>query len=126
MCRIAGFEIEGVDVPTSAILLAASFLWRMQAVRGPRVDRLLETRLSVIDLSAEVAYPMGNERGEVHLSSTARSTTIEPCAGSSKLGAIDFARAATPKSSCTVTRSAEIDAFPRLKGCSRSRSSMRG
>ena len=49
-------------------------------------------------------------------SSTARSTITKSCVRSAKRGAIASARAATPKSSCTATRSGGVGLFPRLDG----------
>jgi asparagine synthase (glutamine-hydrolysing) len=70
MCGIAGFEIDGRDVPeTSAVLT------RALSSRGPDASwsvvrgaiALVNTRLAVIDLSEAVVYPMANERNDVHL-----------------------------------------------------------
>jgi asparagine synthase (glutamine-hydrolysing) len=69
MCGIAGFEAPATDAH------AATVLAECLANRGP--DRewvlrrgcftLLQTRLSVIDLSDRVEYPMPNESGDVWL-----------------------------------------------------------
>jgi asparagine synthase (glutamine-hydrolysing) len=70
MCGIAGFEIDGVDARAASTALLDVLAARgpdgsWSAVRGPFA--LVETRLAVIDLSDEVAYPMANESGDVHL-----------------------------------------------------------
>jgi asparagine synthase (glutamine-hydrolysing) len=70
MCGIAGFEIDGVDVPAASTALLNALAARgpdasWSAVRGSVA--LVETRLAVIDLSDEVVYPMANESGNVHL-----------------------------------------------------------
>ena len=70
MCGIAGFEINGVDVPAASTVLLNAL-----AARGPDASwstvrggvALVETRLAVIDLSDEVVYPMANESDNVHL-----------------------------------------------------------
>ena len=70
MCGIAGFEIDGVDVPAASAALMDALSARgpdarWSVVRGSVA--LVETRLAVIDLSDEVVYPMANESGDVHL-----------------------------------------------------------
>src|SRR4051812_25116730 len=69
MCGIAGFQLEGAPAG------AATALRHGLSRRGPdggwtftRGDWcLVQTRLSVIDLSGRVAYPMPNEREDVWL-----------------------------------------------------------
>jgi asparagine synthase (glutamine-hydrolysing) len=70
VCGIAGFEIDGVDVPQASTALSECLASRgpdacWSAVRGSIA--LVETRLAVIDLSDHVVYPMANENGDVHL-----------------------------------------------------------
>jgi hypothetical protein len=88
MCGIAGFEINGVDTPAASAALLDALAARgpdgnWLAVRGSFA--LVETGLAVIDLSDEVVYPMANESGDVHSSSTARSTTTTSSATSSRV-----------------------------------------
>ncbi len=70
VCGIAGFEIDGVDVPAAFAALKDALSARgpdarWSVVRGSVA--LVETRLAVIDLSDEVVYPLANETGDVHL-----------------------------------------------------------
>src|SRR5215218_1829630 len=70
MCGIAGFEVNGLDVPATSRALIRALTPRgpdasWSAVRGSLA--LVETRLAVIDLSEDVVYPMPNEHGDVHL-----------------------------------------------------------
>jgi asparagine synthase (glutamine-hydrolysing) len=70
VCGIAGFEIDGVDVPAASAALMDALSARgpdarWSVVRGSVA--LVETRLAVIDLSDEVVYPMANESSDVHL-----------------------------------------------------------
>jgi asparagine synthase (glutamine-hydrolysing) len=70
VCGIAGYEIDGIDVPAASTALMEALSprgpdARWSVVRGSLA--LVETRLAVIDLSHEVIYPMANEAGDVHL-----------------------------------------------------------
>jgi asparagine synthase (glutamine-hydrolysing) len=70
VCGIAGYEIDGIDVPSASTALMEALSprgpdARWSVVRGSVA--LVETRLAVIDLSHEVVYPMANETGDVHL-----------------------------------------------------------
>jgi asparagine synthase (glutamine-hydrolysing) len=70
MCGIAGFEIDGRDIPGTSAVLARALSSRgpdasWSVVRG--ATALVNTRLAVIDLSEAVVYPMMNERNDVHL-----------------------------------------------------------
>jgi asparagine synthase (glutamine-hydrolysing) len=70
VCGIAGFDVNGLDVPATSAALIRALTPRgpdgsWSAVRGSLA--LVETRLAVIDLSDDVVYPMQNESGDVHL-----------------------------------------------------------
>jgi asparagine synthase (glutamine-hydrolysing) len=70
VCGIAGFEIDGVDVPAASAALIDALSARGPDARWSMVCgsvALVETRLAVIDLSDEVVYPMANETGDVRL-----------------------------------------------------------
>src|SRR3954452_15825211 len=70
MCGIAGFDLRVAEADGTARILREAL-----ASRGPdaawALERppygLVQTRLSIIDLSHRVAYPMSNERGDVWL-----------------------------------------------------------
>jgi asparagine synthase (glutamine-hydrolysing) len=69
MCGIAGFELSEADESTAAVLR------ERLASRGPDGGwfaklppyGFVQTRLSVIDLSERVQYPLRNESGDLHL-----------------------------------------------------------
>ena len=84
-CRCAALRLRASDANAHAAAVLAESL----ANRGPDGDgppqssfTLVQTRLSVIDLSDRVQYPMPNETVMSGCSSTERSTDTAGCGGS--------------------------------------------